>query len=140
MLTPDQITRLASAANALRPDWAVADVRAYLASRHAHRGYQDVAVALAVAAVDPTATSPARLADEGPWWAATRAVAGWQGQDAGPGPGRGVRVCHQYGHEREPASACKWCRSEDLAGHDHEEPAPLTSARRPRPAAVRRTA
>lgn len=127
MLTDNELTRLADMAAALRPDWHARSVRAYLAkSAHARRAYADVALALCAVAVDPTATTPARLDQPGPWWRIHRALA--FGEVPEVGPGRDRPACHRPGHEHEPAGTCRWCRAEELAGHDHEEPAPLISA------------
>lgn len=138
MLTDNQLTRLADAAAALRPDWQARSVRAYLASKFRDRTFQDVATALAVVATDPGTDTPARLELQGPWWTATRALSGWRGASTDPGPGRGASGCPRPGHNYEPANACRWCRAEELAGDDHEEPGPLLAAgtqirRKPRP-------
>ncbi|HTY35380.1 hypothetical protein [Mycobacterium sp.] len=114
MLTDNELTRLADMAAALRPDWHARSVRAYLAkSAHARRAYADVALALCAVAVDPKADTPARLDQHGPWWALHRALTGSDVPDVGPG--RGVQRCTKVGHEHEPATACRWCRSEAIA-------------------------
>jgi len=71
MPTSNEIERLAAAANALRPDWPVPSLRTHLAQHHGHRPYRDLAVALAWICTDPATQTPARLAENGPWWAAT---------------------------------------------------------------------
>jgi len=119
MLTDDQLTRLAKAAHALRPDWPTTSIRTHLADRHAHRDYPDVALALVAVAIDLTTRTPARLDQQGPWRGAARAAAGWHGDtevEVHAGPGDGVTRCARAGHEYEPAHACRWCRSEALAG------------------------
>jgi hypothetical protein len=117
VLTDADLDRLAAAGPALRPDWDGADVRAHLAARHAHRQLVDVAVALAVVAVDPDTRTPQRLDTPGPWWGATRALAGWCGQPDPPaGPGRETARCALPGHEYEAAGHCRCCRSERIAG------------------------
>lgn len=117
MLTDEELTRLAKAAHTLRPDWPIASVRTHLADCHVHRDYADVAVALVAVAIDPDTRTPARLDRQGPWWGAARASAGWRGDtEVAAGPGEGVARCTKPGHEYEPAHACRWCRSEALAG------------------------
>lgn len=66
-----ELARLAAMAHALRPEWPAQSVKTYL---HAFAGsaFRDVAVALAWVACDPTSATPARLAENGPWWQATR--------------------------------------------------------------------
>lgn len=71
MPTTTELERLAAAANALRPDWPTRSVLTTLTRDHAHRAYRDLAVALAWVAADPDTKTPARLAESGPWWAAT---------------------------------------------------------------------
>lgn len=73
MPTTNEIERLAAAANALRPDWPVKSLRSHLAANHGTRTYRDLAVALAWICTDPATQTPARLAENGPWWAATSA-------------------------------------------------------------------
>lgn len=121
-----QLTRLADAAHALRPDWPARSVRAYLAGKHRDKAFADVAVALAVVATDPATTTPARLDEHGPWWTATRAL--MLGATPDVGPGRGVEACAYTGHEHEPARGCRLCRAEQLAGEHHDRPAVPTGA------------
>jgi hypothetical protein len=116
MLTDTDLDRLTTAANALRPDWHHTDIRAYLAARHTHRQLAEIAVALAAVACDPDTRTPARLDLPGPWWGATRALAGWRGETNPVGPGRDTARCVRAGHECEPAHACRCCRSELIAG------------------------
>lgn len=71
MPTPNEIERLAAATNAIRPDWPVQSLRTHLASQHGARTFRDLAVALAWIATDPATKTPARLLENGPWWAAT---------------------------------------------------------------------
>jgi len=126
MLTDLELTRIADMASALRPDWNPRSVRAYLAgSVHRRRAYADVVLAMAAVAIDPRAKTPARLDQHGPWWTIHRALTFGETPDVGPGRDT---ACHRPGHEHEPARACRWCRAEELAGHEHENPAPLVSA------------
>lgn len=71
-MTKTEAARLAAAGNALRPDWPAQSLLTLLLRDHADRAWQDIAVALAWVATDETSTTPARLAQPGPWWAATR--------------------------------------------------------------------
>lgn len=71
MATDTELTRIADAINALRPDWPTRSVRAYLASKHRDRAYADLAVAMTAVATDPDSTTPARLDHDGRWWLLT---------------------------------------------------------------------
>jgi hypothetical protein len=123
----------------LRPEWPARSVRTYLEAKHADRAYADLAVALAVVCTDPTAETPARLEQHGPWWTATRVLAG-TGRSPDVGPGRGQPRCGRPGHEHEHAEACRLCRAERLTGTTHEPQAPTVPApadwRKRRPAAT----
>lgn len=68
--------RLAAMAAALRPDWPVNSLYTLLTDDVVlvKRSYQDVALALAWVGTDPATKTPARLAQPGPWWAATTAA------------------------------------------------------------------
>ena len=66
-----ELARLASMANALRPDWPAQAVKTCL-HPIAAGAYQDIAVALAWVATDPATETPKRLMENGPWWQATR--------------------------------------------------------------------
>lgn len=68
MPTPDQLSRLAAAANLLRPDWPTQWVHSYLLTRHANRPYKDLGLALFWVATDPETRAPTRLEEPGPWW------------------------------------------------------------------------
>ena len=115
MPTDTELTRLAEAGNALRPDWPARSLRAYLAREHRGRSFADLAVALAMVATDPATSTPARLGEHGPWWAATRHVVG-RSEVPQVGPGRDVPRCERPGHEHEAADHCRACRAEELAG------------------------
>lgn len=73
MPTPNEIERLAAMANQLRADWPIKSLRTYLAANLGARTYQDLAIALAYICTDPQTQTPARLLENGPWWAATAA-------------------------------------------------------------------
>lgn len=119
MPTDTELTRLADMAHALRPDWHARSVRAWLATNVRTRAYRDVAVALAAIACDSTTTTPARLDESGPWWAA--AVAAGGASTPLPGPGSSKR-CDRPGHEHEPAATCRACRAELVAVDGVPEP------------------
>lgn len=105
----------------LRPDWPVNSLVAYLAKTQPNRPYQDLAVALVYIAVDPETKTPARLAENGPWWKA--ALAGFNhGQTvARVGPDVGEERCRYAGHEHESAARCRLCAAERAAGDVPEE-------------------
>lgn len=119
MPTDTELTRLADMAHALRPDWHPRSVRAWLATHVRTRAYRDVAVALAAIACDSTTTTPARLDESGPWWAAAVAAGGTSTPLPGPGSSR---RCDRPGHEHEPASTCRACRAELVAVDGVPEP------------------
>lgn len=127
MATDAELTRLADSASGLRPDWSARSVRAYLAAKHRDRSFGDLAVALAVIATDPTVDTPARLEQHGPWWLATRHVAG-RSSVPDVGPGRGVEACARPGHEHEAAHNCRACRAEELADTEPAVPGPVVPA------------
>ena len=123
MATDNELSRLADMAATLRPEWPARSVRTILARDHRDRAYADLAVALAALATDPATKTPARLAEHGHWWLATRHLAG-RSEVVEVGPGRGTPRCDQPGHEHETAHACRACRAEAIARPDHEEPTP----------------
>lgn len=71
MPSGNEIARIASAINLLRPDWPTASLQTFISSKHASRPMHDLAVALTYVATDPTTTTPARIDKPGPWWLAT---------------------------------------------------------------------
>jgi len=113
--TPDDLTRLASAAHELRlrPDWPTANVLANLTTHHAARAYRDVAVALAWIATDPATMSPNRMNGPGPWWTAPQATTT---DDHAPR----VQRCPLPGHGSYRADNCGACRSERIAAPDDD--------------------
>lgn len=119
MPSDTELSRLADMAHALRPDWHPRSVRAFLATSVRTRAYRDVAVALAAIACDSTTTTPGRLDESGPWWAAAVAAGGTSTPLPGPGSSR---RCDRPGHEHEPASTCRACRAELVAVDGPPEP------------------
>jgi hypothetical protein len=106
MINDNEMTRLADMASALRPDWPPRSVRAYLATNHRARAYQDLAVALAYVAADPGSATPARLSEHGPWWLLTRPVV------VTPVPGR--PVCPDHPSEPTGSRVCGACAAESV--------------------------
>lgn len=119
MPSDTELSRLADMAHALRPDWHPRSVRAFLATSVRTRAYRDVAVALAAIACDSTTTTPGRLEESGPWWAAAVAAGGTSTPLPGPGSSR---RCARPGHEHEPAATCRACRAELVAVDGVPEP------------------
>jgi hypothetical protein len=136
MATRDQIQKLATAANLLRPDWPTNSLVTYLMKAHAARPFQDLATALTFIALDPETKSPARLEQNGPWWKAVQVAAGSGPVTATPGPGD-EPACDRVGHEHELARNCRACAAERLADTEASE-APMVAA--PAPAAIREVA
>jgi hypothetical protein len=120
MATRDQIQKLAGATNALRPDWPVKSLVTYLEKNHAARAYKDLALALAWLATDEETQNPARLAESGPWWTATRGSTLRGTPRVGPEPGE--ERCGYAGHEHESAARCRLCAAERAAGDVPERP------------------
>lgn len=75
MASKTEIARLAAALNRLRSDWPASSVLTYLQREHAARPWRDLAVAATWVACDLSSITPARLGENGPWWAATRPLA-----------------------------------------------------------------
>lgn len=71
-----EITRLAAAVNALRPDWPHASLVTFISRDLSHRAYRDVAVVLSWVACDPATQTPRRVLEQGPWWDAVAAGIG----------------------------------------------------------------
>lgn len=131
MATDVELDRIAAAVGILRPDWHPKSIGTWLRSTEAGRAvalrpYPDLAVAFVACALDPRSGKPARVAEAGPWW---HAVARTSERETGwlPGPGD-ERPCRRPGHEHEIARACRACRAEQLAGDEHDVPAPIVPA------------
>jgi len=73
-----EITRLASALNALRPDWPHASLVTFITRELSGRAYRDAAVVLTWVACDPATQTPKRVLERGPWWDALAGGAGVQ--------------------------------------------------------------
>lgn len=73
MMSQTEAHRLAAAIHALRPDWPLASLSAFIAKSLMDRPHRDAAVALAWIATDPTTQTPARVLEAGPWWRAVMA-------------------------------------------------------------------
>jgi hypothetical protein len=102
-----QLERLAQAANALRPEWPIRSVLTTLTRDHRGRAFRDLAVALVWVACDPRTQTPARLAEAGPWWGATKG--------ADDVTAIHFERCALPGHGSYRADNCGACRSERIA-------------------------
>lgn len=71
MATLNELERVAAMAHGLRPDWRYDSLVTHLRANHGTKPYRDLAVAMAWIAADPDTKTPARLLENGPWWAAT---------------------------------------------------------------------
>ena len=105
MLSRTEIERLAAMGNALRPDWPTASLVTHIGANYPNRAYRDVACALAYVATDAITATPARLAQQGPWWRTTE-------ESRQPPVGRPV-PCPD--HDDQPAGRCHHCRTRDRA-------------------------
>lgn len=112
MPSNDEIQRIATAMNALRPDWKHSSLVTFLGRHHATRAYRDLAIAAVVVASDPTTKTPELLNKHGNWWAAAQAASG---SVATTVPRPDDPRCTEPGHEHELARNCRACRSEALA-------------------------
>lgn len=123
MANRDEIQRIATAMNALRPDWKHSSLVTFLTG-HATRAYRDLAIAATVVATDPTTKTPQLLNQHGAWWAAAQAATGTASTSV---PTAGSERCREYGHEHELAHNCRACRAEALAAqHPGDTPLRLT--------------
>lgn len=113
MPDPTQIERIATAVNALRPEWPVRSLVTYLARSHADRPFADLAIAAVAVAVDERSVTPARVGEHGPWWVAAYTASKAATPTVGPGC---EPRCPKDGHEHELARNCRCCASERLAG------------------------
>jgi len=94
---------LSAALNQLRPDWQLASIKRVIWDSFRDRAYRDAALVLVWVAVDPETRTPARAAQPGPWWQATRPA----GDPGAPQP-----------DPIHSAEICRVCRK-NRAGHDH---------------------
>lgn len=107
------IERIAAMVNIVRPDWPVNSLVTHLREKHPNRPYADLAVAALAVALDPKTQTPARLAENGPWWAAAQAAFGRQATAVLT---RNDPRCEAPGHEHQLAHNCAACRADVLAG------------------------
>lgn len=68
MLTTSEITRIARAVIAVRPEWKMNEVYTYLDQRMRDRGFQELLIAAVWVASDPNTRKLVRLEASGPWW------------------------------------------------------------------------
>jgi len=115
MLSRTEIERLAAAAHALRPDWAIPSLCTWLMTDHAGKAYRDVAVALAWVATDTATHTPKRMNELGPWWTAAR-VASSDATDT-----LSAR-CQQIGHGSYLADNCGACRADRIGADGPSDP------------------
>lgn len=117
MATDAELQRIAHAVAMLRPDLHPTATLAWLRSdagaMTARRPYADLAVAFVACALDPLTRTPARIAQNGPWWQVALRVNDQRGD--GYRPGSEGAPCPQPGHDRERADACRLCRAERIA-------------------------
>lgn len=96
-----EIERIAAAANQLRPDWPIAQLRTLLKGDGlVNRPRRDVSVALAWVACEVGTASPYRVLESGPWWRAAGI------ESAGNGSG-GAKF-HGW-NEGDPRNICGIC-------------------------------
>jgi hypothetical protein len=72
-MTPQELDRCATVAALLRPEWPLGSLKTWFvkfSAKHAHRAYIDTLHAIVACYLDPATTTPARLAENGPWWRA----------------------------------------------------------------------
>lgn len=69
-ITRETATRIATAINAIRPDWRIDSMVTMIGQRHQHRLPADLGAALMWVALDPASTKPGRVNESGPWWPA----------------------------------------------------------------------
>lgn len=109
MADHNEIQRIATAMNALRPAWPINSLVTFL-GKHQTRPFRDLAIAAVVVATDERTTTPNLLNQSGPWWKAAQEGTGVTTPQVGPGRDR----CTVYGHESYPARTCPGCRTEYL--------------------------
>lgn len=111
MPSPTEIHRIATAMNALRPDWKPSSLVTFLTNHHADRPYRDLAIAAVVVASDPRTETPKLLNEHGPWWVA--AYTAQPGRLPTTVPGATTPRCTVPGHEHElPVPNCRICAVE----------------------------
>jgi len=104
-----EIERIAAAANQLRPDWPIAQLRTLLKGDGlVNRPRRDVSVALAWVACEAGTSSPYRVLEAGPWWRA----AGVEGQSTKP--------TEPENHDRCSTCALAKDRCRSLYADDHD--------------------
>lgn len=100
-MNPQEITRLAHATNELRPDWPISSLTTFITRNLSNRAYRDSAVALTWVATDvkldgtPATSTPKRVLENGPWWAA--AVIGGDANGGRPNPPKRGEQCTRCG-------------------------------------------
>lgn len=101
-MNENEISRIAAATNALRPDWPTTSIRSLLNRPELiNKPRRDVAVALAWVACEADSKTPARVIEAGPWW---RAAALDNGAETVTHTGKTVGLRHG-----DPRAVCAIC-------------------------------
>lgn len=103
-LTDVEVSRLADAIHAARPDWPARSNRAFISAKMRGYAFADAFVALAVVAADPASETPARVLEPGPWWLATRA-----NRPGGATPTPATPTCPIHPDQPPGSKACPDC-------------------------------
>lgn len=111
-MNENEVSRIASAVNQLRPDWPTSSIATLVTSKLGSRTRRDVAVALTWVACDSASKTPARVLEAGPWWQAVNA----EGSNVIRFPPKRGEDCRK--HPGEWPETCRGCASDRLAGDD----------------------
>lgn len=69
MLSKKDAEKIATAVNAIRPDWSINGLMAVLGDpRCRNRATNDLTIAFIALAVDESSRKPTRIYEHGPWW------------------------------------------------------------------------
>lgn len=108
MITKFQAEKIATAVNAIRPDWDISGITTALGKARTEGEPWQLAIAAFAAAANSDNRTPAVIALPGHHWRPARLNA-----TPTPGPGRRER-CTVYGHDGYPALNCPGCRADAL--------------------------
>ena len=117
-----EAARIGAAINALRPDWPARSIAKVITTRMDKRAPVDVALALTWVAFEADSNTPARAAENGPWWSLTTPGSTAPTVTATPCPA----------HPAHPAHACRQCRREatPMPAHVRADLADIFATRR----------
>lgn len=116
-MNENETDRIAAMANALRPDWPVASLRALLRRPTlANKTRRDMAVALAWVACESETKTPARVAEAGPWWNATAVDSDGAARYQPP---KADQACGK--HPGEWRERCRSCAADRLAPVEEDD-------------------